>query len=72
MSFNDDLNNVSGGKRSNDRSYDLSKEAALAYAKQLGDELGKTYLDEWSKYQVEKFTKNCEKVKEDYENWNKE
>ena len=72
MSFNDDLNNVSGGKRLNDRSYDLTKEAALAYAKQLGDELGKNFLDKWMEHQIAKVTESCKKVTEDYEKWNNE
>ena len=72
MSFKDDLDNVSGGRISNDRLYDLTKEAALAYAKQLGDELGEVYLDKWAKCQIEKITRECDKTKADYKVWNKD
>ena len=64
---------VSGGRPPDgDRLYSLDKKTALAYAKQLGNELGKNYLKEWSKHQIEKVTKSCEVVSSEYEKWNSE
>ena len=77
MSFDDelssnDLNSVAAGKRSDDRSYNVSKEQALAKAKELGGDIGNAYLEGYAKYQMDKTTSLCNKLKSDYEKWNTE
>ena len=52
MSFDDklntnDLNSVAAGRRSNDCSYNISNEQALAIAKSLGGATGVSFLNEF-------------------------
>ena len=77
MSFDDklntnDLNSVSAGRRSNDCSYNISKEQALATAKSLGGELGVAFLNEYSRFQIEKVTKQCKELKDSFGKWDSE
>ena len=77
MSFDEelntnDLNSVAAGRRSNDCSYNVPPAQALAKAKSLGGELGVNFLNEYSKFQIEKLTKQCDKLKDDFGKWNSE